>query len=118
MQDWGCPRPIAYILAKLAILDQYPYLTEDVEKGSAMPDTVSASKVQKSFGVYHDRALTTPVRVTKYGRETVYIVSAATFHALKQAQRDAIASADLTDAEMTLIDNAEIPAEHRYSLDK
>jgi hypothetical protein len=37
---------------------------------------------------------------------------------MKQAERIALASANLTDAEMDLIDNAEIPAEHRYSLTK
>ena len=83
-----------------------------------MPKTVSASEVQKNFGAYHDRALTEPIRVTKYGRETVYIVSAETFHVLKQAQRDAIRSADLTDAEARLIAEAEIPPEHRHSIDK
>ena len=83
-----------------------------------MSDTVTASEVQKNFGAYHDRALSEPVRVTKYGRETVYIVSAKTFHAMKQAQRDAIASADLSDAELALIDSAEIPPAQRYRLDK
>jgi len=83
-----------------------------------MSITASATDVQKNFGAFHDQALSAPVRVTKYGRETVYIVSAATFHALKQAQREAVASADLTDEEMALIEAAEIPAEHRYSLDK
>ena len=83
-----------------------------------MSTTVTSSDVQKNFGAYHDRALSEPVRVTKYGRETVYIVSAKTFHELKQSQREAIASADLTDAELALIEAAEIPAEHRYSLDK
>ena len=83
-----------------------------------MPNTASASEVQKNFGAFHDQALSEPVRVTKYGRETVYIVSAKTFHALKQAQRDAVASVDLTDTELALIEGAEIPSEHRYSLDK
>jgi len=83
-----------------------------------MSTTVTSTNVQKNFGAYHDQALIEPVRVTKYGRETVYIVSAKTFHELKQSQRDAIASADLTDAELALIEAAEIPAEHRYSLDK
>ena len=82
-----------------------------------MATTVSATDVQKNFGAYHDQALSEPVRVTKYGRETVYIVSAKTFHAMKQAQRDAIASADLSDAELALIEAAEIPPEHRYSID-
>lgn len=83
-----------------------------------MSATATSSDVQKNFGAYHDRALSEPVRVTKYGRETVYIVSAKTFHEMKQSQREAIASAELTDAELALIEAAEIPAEHRYSLDK
>ncbi|PKU22948.1 type II toxin-antitoxin system Phd/YefM family antitoxin [Telmatospirillum siberiense] len=83
-----------------------------------MSNTASSSEVQKNFGAYHDQALSEPVRVTKYGRETVYIVSAKTFHEMKQAQRDAISSADLTDAELALIEASEIPSEHRYSLDK
>jgi hypothetical protein len=83
-----------------------------------MTRTVSASEVEKDFGAYHDQALDEPVQVTKYGRETVHIVSARTFHEMKQAQRDAIASAELIDAELALIEAAEIPAEHRYSLGK
>ena len=81
-----------------------------------MSITAPASQVQKNFGAFHDQALSEPVRVTKYGRETVYIVSAQTFHSLKQGRRDAIASADLSDGEAALIAAAEIPAEHRYSL--
>jgi len=84
---------------------------------ACVPITASASEVQKNFGSYHDRALVEPVCVTKYGRETVFIVSADTYHALKQAQRQSIASADLTDEEVALTEKAEIPAEHRYSLD-
>jgi hypothetical protein len=54
----------------------------------------------------------------KSGSSTaVHIASAKAFQALKQAQRDAIASTELTDAEMTLIDSAEIPAKQRYSLE-
>ena len=83
-----------------------------------MSRTVSASEVQKNFGAYHDRALSEPVRVTKYGRETVYIVSAKTFHDMKQAQREALDSASLSDAELMLIGSAEIPPEHRYSVDE
>jgi PHD/YefM family antitoxin component YafN of YafNO toxin-antitoxin module len=81
-----------------------------------MSNTASASEVQKNFGAYHDQALSEPVRVTGYGRETVYIISAKAYHEMKQAQREAIASAFLTDAEMALIAAAEIPAKHRYDL--
>lgn len=83
-----------------------------------MPVSAAASDVQKNFGSYHDRALSgEAVRVTKYGRETVYIVSAKTFHELKQSQRHALAVADLSAGEMDLIDRSEIPADKRYTLD-
>jgi len=81
-----------------------------------MSTTVTSSDVQKNFGAYHDRALTEPVKVTKYGRETVYIISAQTFHALKQAQREAIVATDLNDHEIALIEAAEIPEGHRYTM--
>lgn len=81
-------------------------------------NSASASEVQKNFGAFHDRALTEPVKVTKYGRETVYIVSAKTYHEMKQAQRDAVAAADLTAAELSLIEAAEIPAKQRYTIDE
>lgn len=78
--------------------------------------TVPASEVQKNFGAFHDQALTEPVRVTRYGRETVVILSAKEFHALKQAQRQSLSVADLTDDELAEIARAEIPAAARYSI--
>ncbi len=41
-----------------------------------MSTTVPVSEVEKDFALYHDRALTEPVRVVRDGQETVYIVSA------------------------------------------
>jgi hypothetical protein len=100
----------------LADFAEVTYLTEILELEENMGVTAPASEVQKNFGAYHDRALVEPVRVTKYGRETVYIVSATTFHQLKQSQRRALGAGELTDAEMAAIESAEIPAEHRYTL--
>ena len=79
---------------------------------------VPASEVQKNFGAFHDQALTEPVRVTRYGRETVVILSAKEFHALKQAQRRSLSAGDLTDEELDAIARAEVPATARYSMRK
>jgi antitoxin StbD len=79
-----------------------------------MSTSVSASDVQKNFGLWHDKALKEPVQVTKYGRETVYLVSAETFHQLWASYRRAGSTLELTDAEMALMDEAKIPAEHDY----
>jgi prevent-host-death family protein len=78
--------------------------------------TVPASEIQKNFGAFHDQALTEPVRVTRYGRETVVILSAKEFHALKQAQRRSLGAGDLSDEELAAIARAEIPKTARYSL--
>ncbi|MBA4794421.1 MAG: type II toxin-antitoxin system Phd/YefM family antitoxin [Phenylobacterium sp.] len=81
-----------------------------------MPVTASAGEVENNFAAFHDLALSAPVRVTREGRETVYIVSAETFHWLKQSERAAPASEDLSEAEVAANTAAEIPPEHRYSL--
>ena len=78
--------------------------------------TVPASEVQKNFGAFHDRALTEPVRVTRYGRETVVILSAREFHALKQGQRRSLGAGDLGDEDLAAIARAEIPKAARYRL--
>jgi PHD/YefM family antitoxin component YafN of YafNO toxin-antitoxin module len=79
-----------------------------------MSTSVAASDVQKNFGFWHDKALREPVQVTKYGRETVYLISAETFHQLWQSYQRAASTADLTDAEISLINRAKVPAEHDY----
>lgn len=82
-----------------------------------MSQPASASAVQKNFGLFHDRALTEPVMVTRYGRETVCIVSAARYRELKQFEREAIRTAELSEAELALIGAAEIPPDARYHSD-
>jgi antitoxin StbD len=82
-----------------------------------MSTTVAASDVQKNFGVWHDKALQEPVQITKYGRETVYLISADTFHQMWQSYQRAMSTAELTDAEMALINQAEVPAEYDYEED-
>jgi antitoxin StbD len=80
-----------------------------------MSITATSSEVQKNFGAYLDQALVEPVRVTKYDREAVFIVSAKTFHAMKQAQRRSLSVGSLTEQELADIARAEIPASKRYT---
>jgi antitoxin StbD len=83
-----------------------------------MSSSVAASDVQKNFGLWHDRALKEPVQITKYGRETVYLISAETFHQLWASYRRAGSTPELTDAEMALMDEAQVPAEHDCHYDE
>lgn len=78
--------------------------------------SVTASELQKNFGIYHDTALREPVRVTKHGRTTVVMLDIRTYERLKKAARRAIAARDLSEAQMEAIKAAKIPAKHRYSV--
>lgn len=82
-----------------------------------MSSIVTASEIRKDFDAWHDRALTEPVRVTRQGRETVVIISAETYHRLKQAMRGQVLAEALTDEEFAALEAAEIPEALRYSID-
>jgi antitoxin StbD len=82
-----------------------------------MRKSVAASEVQKDFGLWHDQALREPVQITQSGRESVYLISAETFHQLWSSYRRAGSTLELSDAEMALLNEAEIPAEQDYEYD-
>jgi hypothetical protein len=74
-----------------------------------MAVTVTRDEARNDFDAVHDCALKEPVRVTD-GKETAYVVSAESYHALKQARR-ALPVEELTDAEAALIESADVPSE-------
>ena len=79
-----------------------------------MAKVVTASEVNKNFGRYHDQALVTPVRVVKYRRPSVVIVSAAEYERLRRLDRKALAVEELSSADIAAIKAARIPKKHRY----
>ncbi len=81
-----------------------------------MTATVTASEARKDFDLWHDRSRKEPVRITEHGRESAYLVSAETFHELWSCYRKAIGVGALSDAEMALIMEAEVPEAHAYEL--
>ena len=79
--------------------------------------TVAASEIQKSFGEWHDRALKSPVEITKYGRTSAVLVSASLFQAMWSSFRQARPAASLSDGEMEMIMNSQIVTDSEYNLD-
>lgn len=77
-------------------------------------DSVSAREVQKNFGRYQDKALVAPITVTKYGRPSVVILSAAEYDRLKKLDRQALAVSELSETDIAAIKAARIPKQHRY----
>lgn len=72
----------------------------------------SAADVQKNFGKYQDLALAEPVTVTKYGRESVVILSAAEFRRMRRRYREALRIEELSEAEIEAISRSRMSAEH------
>lgn len=75
---------------------------------------VSTADFIKNFGAVTDQALASPVRITKHGRDRLVVVSAAEYDRLKRRDRRAVRIEDLTDAELELIAQAEVPAEYAH----
>lgn len=73
-----------------------------------MPQVARAAEVQRNFGAYQDKALVEPVVVTKYGRESVVILSAGEYRRLKRLDRQALAVSELADADVEAIALAEV----------
>lgn len=78
-----------------------------------MPHIVQAAKVQRNFGAYQDRALVEPVIVTKYGRESVVILSAEEYRRLRRLERRALAVTELSEEDIETIAHAEV--DHRFA---
>ncbi len=67
---------------------------------------VTAAEVQKNFGRYQDAALAGPVIVTRYGRDSVILISALEYQRLIQRNRETRAAEEISDAESEAIARA------------
>lgn len=79
--------------------------------------SVAASEIQKSFGEWNDRALQSPVEITKYGRTSTFLVSAPLFKAMWASFRQSLPAAALSSSEVDMILNSGIVAGTSYNLD-
>jgi prevent-host-death family protein len=75
---------------------------------------ITTADFLKNFGALADQALSEPVRITKHGRDRLVMVSAAEYDRLKRRDRRVVRLEDLTDEELELIAQAEVPAEYAY----
>jgi len=75
---------------------------------------ISTADFIKNFGALADQALSEPVRITKHGRDRLVMLSATECDRLKRRDRRVVRLEDLTDEELELIAQAEVPAEYAY----
>jgi antitoxin StbD len=75
---------------------------------------VAAADVAKNFGQWHDKALNEPVIVTKYGRESVVVLSVDTFKQLTSHYREFVDTSEMDEIVADSIERSDIPEEYRW----
>jgi len=71
---------------------------------------VSAAELQKQFGAYSEKAQREPVTITKHGRDSLVLLSAADYERLKSFDtRESYSVYDLPDDIAEAILNAKAP---------
>ncbi len=73
---------------------------------------VTTAEFIKNYGSLADRALGEPVTITKNGRDRLVLLSADEYGRLKRRDRRVVRPEELSDGELDLIAQAEVPAEH------
>lgn len=75
---------------------------------------IAAAEVAKNLGEWHDRALTEPVIVTKYGRESVVVFSVETFRRLTSHYCEVVDTSEMDEIVAKGIERSDIPEEYRW----
>lgn len=75
---------------------------------------VTTAEFLRSYGALADGALVEPVTITEDGRDRFVLLSVEEYRRLCRGNRRALAAEELTEAELALIEAAEVPAEHAH----
>lgn len=75
---------------------------------------VTTAEFIKNYGSLADKALTEPLTITKNGRDRLVLVSADEYERLRRRDRRAFRAEELTEAEIALISEAEVPTEYAF----
>lgn len=75
---------------------------------------VTTADFIKHYGRLADRALSEPVTITKNGHDRLVVLSAEEYERLKRRDRRVVRAGELTDDEVALIGQAEVPTEHAH----
>ena len=75
---------------------------------------VTTAEFIKGYCTLADKALAEPVTITKNGRDRLVLVSVEEYERLKRRDRRAVRAEDLSEREIALIEQAEVPAEHAH----
>jgi prevent-host-death family protein len=80
------------------------------KRRSLMTSIATAASVSKSFGSYQDAAVRAPVIITKNGRPRTVLLAYEDYLRLARRDRRVDLTADLPEAEIIAVENAEMAA--------
>lgn len=75
---------------------------------------VTTAEFIENCGSLADKALFEPVTITADGRDRLVLLSAEAYARLMRRDRRVVAAGDLTEEDLALIAQAEVPAEYGY----
>ncbi len=75
---------------------------------------VTTAEFIKSYGALADKAMASPVTITKNGRDRLVLISVEEYERLRQRDRRAVLAEELSEADLALIAKADVPAEHAH----
>jgi prevent-host-death family protein len=75
---------------------------------------VSSAEFLKKYGALSDKALSEPVTITRNGRDRLVLMSAEAFERMSRYAPRARYIDELTEQELTMIDEARVSAEHDH----
>ena len=75
---------------------------------------VTTADFIKDYGRLADLALTEPVTITKEGRDRLVVLSVQEYERLRRRERRVLRAGELTNEEVALISQAEVPPEYAY----
>lgn len=79
--------------------------------------SVPASELQRNFGEYERRAVDEPVEVTHADESRSYLVSETFFKEMMVSYRRALPVEELSDADIALLERAEVQTDEPYRLE-
>ncbi len=79
-----------------------------------MTTSVTAAQVSKNFGAYQDAAVRSPIVITKNGRPRTVLMAYEDFVRLSKRERRSELTAELTEAEISAVEAAEMEIGHSH----
>jgi antitoxin StbD len=68
---------------------------------------VTSTALQKQFGKWAEKAITEPVAIERHGRESLYLISAERYQAMRRLEHRSFGAEDVSDELLKLIEKAE-----------